>query len=159
MISGSTQHIVWSELGAVLYFSGLIHTPQLRQEKSPSSPCTSNSVMCLAGNSEVWCITHLAVSILKFSCNPMKINKVTFRVLHLGQGYPQYSYRVGDDVIESSRAEKDLGRWKMRHDLATCACSPENQSYQGCIKRKVVSRSKEVILALYSCSGVEVSFQ
>jgi len=31
------------------------------------------------------------------------------KVLHLGCGSPQYQYRLGDEWIESSPTEKDLG--------------------------------------------------
>ncbi|KAK4815577.1 hypothetical protein QYF61_004094 [Mycteria americana] len=72
----------------------------------------------------------------KWACvKLMRFNKAKCRVLHLGRGNPQFQYRLGDDVIESSSAEKDLQK---------------ANRIPGCIKRSVASRSREVILPFYS---------
>jgi len=85
--------------------------------------------------------------------NLMGFSKAKCNVLHLGRGKLQYQYRLGDEGIESSPEEKNLGVLvdeKLDMTRKRTLAAQKANSILGCIPGSVASRSRDGILPLCS---------
>lgn len=80
----------------------------------------------------------------------MRFNKSKCRVLHLGRNNHMYQYRLGDDLLERSSEEKNLVGDRLTMSQQCALVAKRANGILACIKRSVDSRSREVILPLYS---------
>ncbi|KAJ7425697.1 hypothetical protein BTVI_02282 [Pitangus sulphuratus] len=81
--------------------------------------------------------------------NGIGLSKTKIRVLHLGHNNPMQHYRLGEEWLESCLVKKDL--WVLVNINQQCAhVAKKANGILACISNSVVSRTKAVIVSLYS---------
>uniref|UniRef100_A0A803SSL5 Reverse transcriptase domain-containing protein n=1 Tax=Anolis carolinensis TaxID=28377 RepID=A0A803SSL5_ANOCA len=85
--------------------------------------------------------------------NKMKFNRDKCKILHFGRKNGNQRYRMGDTWLDSSTCEKDLGVLvdnKLNMSQQCDAAAKKANGILACINRGIASRSREVMLPLYS---------
>uniref|UniRef100_A0A8C4Y200 Macro domain-containing protein n=1 Tax=Gopherus evgoodei TaxID=1825980 RepID=A0A8C4Y200_9SAUR len=86
--------------------------------------------------------------------NRMKFNKDKCKVLHLARNNQLYTYKMGNDCLGRSTAERDLGiivDHKLNMNQQSNTVAKKANIILGCISRSVVSKTREIIFRSTQC--------
>jgi len=82
-----------------------------------------------------------------------KFNKNKCQILHLGRGNPDYTYRLRDEMLESSPTERDLGvlvNSKLNTSQQYVLSDQRANHTLVCIKHSIARQAREIIVLLYT---------
>jgi len=83
----------------------------------------------------------------------MKFNKSKSRIFHPRWGNPDYTYKLGDERLESSPTERDLGVWvggKLNTNQQYALAAKRANHVLGYIKHSIAGRLSEVRVPLHT---------
>ena len=78
----------------------------------------------------------------------MRFNKSKCRALQLGRNNTMCQYRLGDDLLERSSAEKDLGDNRLAMSQQCALMAKKANGIWGCTMKSMASSTREIILLL-----------
>jgi len=93
-------------------------------------------------------VSHVVAYIVLF-------NKDKCKILHLDQDNPKHENRLGNELIESIHAKKNLMMYEKLDTCQECVLAvPKAKDTLGSMKRNVVSRLKEVIVTIWGIVSI-----
>ncbi|GAB0205762.1 hypothetical protein GRJ2_003041800 [Grus japonensis] len=87
----------------------------------------------------------------------MKFDKSKCQILHLGWGNPGYMYKLANERLERSLAERDLGIWvdgRLNMSQQCALAAKRAKHVLGYMKYSIASQLREVIVPLYWCGPI-----
>ncbi|KAJ7397618.1 protein arginine N-methyltransferase 8 [Pitangus sulphuratus] len=152
---GIHEEMLKDEVRTLTYRNSMYHNKHVFKDKIVLDVGSGTGILSMfaakAGAKKVY--GRNLVSLLEWAhVNLMNFNKAKCKVLHLNQGNPQCQDRLGDELIESSPAEEDLGTPVDVQLDGTWPCVLATQKADrvlGCIEKCVASRPREI-----ECSSI-----